>query len=69
MILKRATKKVEHLGLEIHKGLYGPYIYDPTLALGCQRGIVYPSTEEAIKQALTGVRPELKIENGQRKLS
>lgn len=57
-ILKRATKKVQDAGilLEVHKGIYGPYLTDPSLKR--QRGKVYKDANEAVQAALNGERPE-----------
>ncbi len=57
-ILKRATKIIQDAGirLEIHKGLYGPYLYNPRLKR--QRGKVYKDADAAISAALRGEKPE-----------
>ncbi len=58
MILKRATKTIQGAGiaLEVHKGLYGPYLYDPRLRR--QSGVVYKNTDAAISAAFQGERPK-----------
>lgn len=57
-VYKRATKIIQDAGvrLEVHKGLYGPYLHDPRLQR--QRGNVYKDVNAAISAALRGERPE-----------
>jgi hypothetical protein len=56
-VLKRATAKLKVAGidLEVRKGLYGPWLFDPMLKH--QRGTVYPSVDAAVAAALAGERP------------
>lgn len=56
-LLKRASARLEKMGipLQVRRGLYGPYLYDPALLR--QRAVVYKSAEEAVQAALHGVRP------------
>lgn len=56
-LLKRATKQLEAHGIDLQviKGCYGPYLYDPSLRK--QRGKVYKSVEAAVAAAVAGERP------------
>jgi hypothetical protein len=56
-VYKRATKKLQEAGinLEVRKGLWGPWLSDPTLRR--QRGKCYKTPEEAVQAALAGERP------------
>lgn len=56
-LLKRATKQLAEQGiaLQVIKGCYGPYLYDPSLRK--QRGKVYKSAEDAVAAAVAGERP------------
>lgn len=56
-ILKRATKKLRDQGIALNvvKGLYGPYLEDPTFRH--QRGKVYKDVDAAITAAVNGERP------------
>ena len=63
MIAKRPTKKLHKLGVEaniiIQKGLYGFYLYDTNL--NHQRSTARETSDEAIADAISGLRP-IKLE-------
>jgi hypothetical protein len=59
MLSKRGTKKLRDAGIqdiEVHKGLYGFYLYDPRLSY--QTGTSCRDTaDRAVEDALGGLRP------------
>ena len=66
MILKRATKKLQEAGinLQVRRGLWGPYLYDPALMKQTSR--VHKSAEDCVRAAIAGERPQApeEIANG-----
>ncbi len=62
MIYKRATKKLRDAGidnLEITKGIYGPYLYDPRADR--QESVVHKTPDACVEAAIKGERPRITI--------
>jgi hypothetical protein len=55
MKAKRASKKVEHLNMEIRRGIYG--FYPHSLILRDQTSKVFKTAQEAVDAVLEGFRP------------
>lgn len=63
MIYKRATKKLRAAGIEhlqIIKGIYGPYLYDPRA--NRQESTVHKTPDACIDAAINGERPRITTE-------
>ncbi len=64
MVYKRATQKLRNVGIEhlqVIKGMYGPYLYDPRGAR--QESIVHKTPDDCVNAAVDGERPRITEKN------
>ena len=64
-MLKRATRQLRAAGinLEVHNGLWGPYLWDPRLQRQTSR--CHHTAAECVTAALNGERPQPMPERSQ----
>ncbi len=69
MVYKRATKKLRDAGIEhlqVIKGVYGPYLYDPRV--NRQQSVCHKTPDACVEAAIKGERPSQRGDekNGER---